>query len=363
MLATVRIISVGIGLLLVAAAAPLCAQAVGTPEHYVKEGQEAFAARSYSIAATSFRQASMLEPDNGEYHFLLASALASDGRWDEARESFARAATLRPELQAAVDEWLATQPAPAAPPARILPRPPARPGAPAPVPAPAPTPRPRPAPVRPAPAGPPARPARPAPPAAGDAAERPAGAFAVGDPVEIQYRAGEWVPGVVTAVDAGACAYYRVRADPYGNGNPSNLGYFCGSVRAPTGVAQPVAECGGSNPNCAPTAPPPLGTYLCSEQVWQGPGKMPQYQPRYHGPVTLLGGNRYRMFDDGAVGRYQYDATSHRVRWTGGDLGSRGGVATYGLDGTTPEITIVFETDYTRRTGNRAPEWQCSLGR
>jgi hypothetical protein len=38
-------------------------------------------------------------------------------------------------------------------------------------------------------------------------------------------------------------------------------------------------------------------------------------------------------------------------------------VATYDLDGDTPEITIVVETDYTRRTGNAAPRWQCGRNR
>lgn len=124
-----------------------------------------------------------------------------------------------------------------------------------------------------------------------------------------------------------------------------------------------TAACGGGNPNCPPTSPPPPGTYLCEESVWQGPGASPQYRRRYHGPLTLLGGGRYRMFDDGAVGRYRYDAATTRLGWTGGDLAARGGVATFGLDGTTPEITIVFETVDTRRTGTAAPTWQCGLSR
>ena len=89
----------------------------------------------------------------------------------------------------------------------------------------------------------------------------------------------------------------------------------------------------------------------------------PQFRPKYHGSITLLSGSRYRLFDDGAVGRYRYDPATHRIDWIGAGMAGRGGVATFGLDGTTPEITIVFESDYTRRTGNEPPRWQCALGR
>jgi hypothetical protein len=331
---TIRSVGAAVALLLGAVALPLDAQGIGTPEHYVKEGQEALAAGYHSGAATNFRQATLLRPENAEYHFLLGTALASDGRWDDARAAFARVQALQPGLKARVDAWLAR--APDATP----PRTPAVPGTPAP-------------------------PTAPAAPAAAAPGIAPAagGAFAVGDRVEIEYRAREWFPGVVTAVDAGACPYYRVRADPYGKGNPSDLGYGCRSVRAPTGIPVTTAACGGSNPNCPPTSAPPLGTYLCTEQVWQGPGAMPPYRPRDHGTITLLAGNRYRTLRDGAVGRYRYDPATFRIQWIGAGMAGRGGEATYGLDGTTPEITIVFETAYTRSTGNQAPRWQCGLGR
>jgi hypothetical protein len=326
---------VGLAVMLCAAASSLAGQAIGTPEYYLRAGQEALAAKSYSMAAISFRQASMLRPESAEFQFLLGTALASDRRWDDAREAFTKAVNLDPALKARVDAWLAQ--APTAQPVTGAPRPPAAPEVPA-------------APATAVPG--------PAAPRGGRTA-----AFAVGDRVEVEYRTGEWFPGVVTAADAGACPYYRVRADPYGKGTPSNLGYGCSSVRAPTGIAQPTAACGGSNPNCPPTSAPPLGTYLCSEQIWRGTGAVPQYQDKYHGPITLLRGGQYRMFDGGAVGQYRYDATTHRIRWIGAGMAARGGVATFGLDGATPEITIVFETAYTRRTGNSAPRWQCGLSR
>jgi hypothetical protein len=334
---TTRRLCTTIGLLL-CAAAPLSAQGFGTPEYYAKEGQEALAAKYWTGAIVNFRQASMLRPQNAEYHFLLGTALASDGQWEDAREAFAKAVALQPDLKERADGWLARAPGTKLrkdePPARptTSSAPPAAPSA--------------------APSAAPPSTARPA---------ESARAFAVGERVEVAYRAGEWVPGVVTAADLGPCPYYRVRADAYGDGRPSELGYFCKSVRAPTGVAAPKAACGGSNPNCAPTSPPPLGTYSCTEQVWRGPGATPQFQSKYHGSITLLGGNRYRLFDDGAIGRYRYDPATHRIDWIGAGMAGRGGVATFGLDGTTPEITVAFESDYTRRTGNEPPRWQCAL--
>lgn len=321
---------------------PLHAQAPGTPESYVKYGREALEARSYGMAATNFRQAAMLQPNNAEYQFLLAAALMSDGRADEAREFFAKAVQLDPSLKAQADSWLAMAP-PARPQAPALPAPPRTP-APAPAPAPA----------------LPAAPVAPAAPAPAPVAQPPAGvedSFRPGDAVEVEYRTGFWIPGVVTAADGGACPYYRVRADAYGKGNPSELGYFCRSVRAPTGVAPVRAECGGSNPNCPPSAPPPLGTYVCKELEWMGPGANPQFRDLYRGPLVLLSGGRYRLYDGGVVGRYRYNPANYRIDWTGGDIAGRGGVGSYGLDGKSPEITIDFGT------GDRKSSWQCGLQR
>lgn len=315
---------------LVLLAAPLHAQAVGTPEHYVKEGRAAFEAKSYWMAAVSFRQAAMLRPDNAEYHFLLGAALASDRQFGEARTAFARAVELNPEMRPQADAWLASLPSQAAQqPNTRLPAPPprvAKGDVPATVPA----------------------AATPAPSAAGTG-ER---THAAGSRVEVEYTPGRWIPGVVVSVSGVGCPAYRVRADAYGRGDPSELVYFCGSVRAPTGVAPVRRECGGSNPNCPPTSPPPTGVYGCTEQVWQGPGANPQYRPRLHGSIKLLSGGRYQYLDGGEIGRYAYDRQSHRLTFTGGGLANRG-AASYGLDGRTPEITIEM--------GPNGPRWQCGL--
>ena len=80
----------------------------------------------------------------------------------------------------------------------------------------------------------------------------------------------------------------------------------------------------------------------------------------YKGYFELLAGNRYRWLDNGGTGTYVYNPAGHAIRWGSGPLLAQGGRASYGLDGSTPEITIVMETEYTRRTGNQPIEWQCA---
>ena len=330
-------------LLAFACAVPVSALSPGTPDAYMRDGYESFQAGYWNGAITAFRQATMLRPDDAEAHFMLAAALGRDGRWDEARGFFERAVALRPGLRGDADAWLAAAPGHDGDPNV---RAPVTAPSPAPAPAPSPSPSPEPAP-------------EPAP--IDDSEPR---MFAVGDRVEVMYREGFWIPGVVTASDyPGACPYYRVSADAYGNGNPSELGYGCKSIRAPTGVGEVVAECGGGNANCTPTAPPPTGAYHCTELVWQGPGANPQYLPAQRGTLTLRAGGHYTLLSGGDVGSYRYDATTHRITWSGGGLAGRDPVATFGLDGATPEITIEFPTDHTRRTGAAPPKWQCGLGR
>lgn len=292
----------------------------------------------YAMAANYFRDAIRKEPENAAALYFLGITEAGQGRADAARESFAAATRIDPTIAERVGTLIARQPALPALVERTL----------------------SPAANAPAPAA--AQAARPAPtPAARTDAPAAARAFAVGARVEVQYSAGNWIPGVVTAADPGACPYYRVEHDAYGNGSKATLGYFCGSVRAPTGVAQPRPSCGGSNPNCPPTSPPPLGNYTCDQVTWDVAAGRARNE--YKGYVALLAGGRYRWLDDGGTGTYRYDSATRRVRWLTGPLVAQGGVAEYGLDGTTPEITITFETAYTRQTGNEPPRWQCGLSR
>jgi hypothetical protein len=285
----------------------------------------------FVLAASNFRLALNKEPANAVAHFLLGVSLAGAGEVEQARAALAQAKQHDPQIMAKAEALFERSPAlrtavenatadrVAAAPRSTTTR-----------------------------AAAPAAPAAPASQAA----------FAVGAAVEIEYRNGEWFPGVVTSVDAGACPYYRVRADVYGKGDPSTLGYGCKSVRAPTGIAQPVAACGGSNPNCKPKSPPPLGRYACNVTRWDVAEKRAKFD--YKGYFELMAGGRYRWLDNGGTGTYAYDAKTHAVSWRSGPLRAQGGTAEYGLDGKTPEITITFVTDYTRRTGNQPVRWQCA---
>lgn len=286
---------------------------------------------NFTLAASNLRLALAKEPRNADAQLLLAVSLAAGGETAEAREALAAAERVDRGARERLSRFLAEHPelrapvqAAFAPPAAATPQGPGtrpRPGVPA--------------------------------PAAPAAAAR---VFRVGERVEVEYREGFWVPGVVTSVDAGACPGYRVRHDPYGDGVQRELVYFCRTTRAVTGVAQPRAECGGSNGNCPPTSPPPLGRYVCDQS---GSGTTASI---YHGYFELLSGGRYRWLDDGGTGTYRYDAATHRVHFQTGPLRGRG-QAQYGLDGRAPEITITMATAYTQRTGNAPPVWQCGLRR
>jgi tetratricopeptide (TPR) repeat protein len=284
---------------------------------------------NYAGASTYFRQAVAKEPNNAVARYLLGVSLAGMGEAEAAMAAFAEATRLDPQILDRINPLFERRPA-----------------------------------LRPAVQGsssrttPRATPSSSTPGSINRGTDGPT-MFAVGARVEIEYRPGEWFPGVVTRADAGTCPYYRVRADVYGNGSSSDLGYGCKSVRAPTGLSQPIAGCGGSNPNCAPKSPPPLGRYTCNVTRWDVAERRVKYD--YKGYFELLAGSRYRWLDNGGVGTYLYNPTSHAVTWGSGPLKAQGGRARFGLDGATPEVTIVMETEYTRSTGNAPIEWQCAL--
>ena len=286
---------------------------------------------NFTLAASNLRLALAKEPRNADAQLLFAVSLAAGGETAEAQQALAAAEGVDRGARERLSRFLAAHPQLRAPvQAAFAPPAAAAPGAPG---------------ARPGPAV-------PAPATPGAAAR----AFRVGERVEVEYRNGFWVPGVVTSVDAGACPAYRVRHDPYGDGVQRELVYYCRTTRAVTGVAQPRAECGGSNGNCPPTSPPPLGRYVC-DQSSNGTTR-----PIYHGYFELLPGGRYRWLDNGGTGTYRYDPATHGVRFLTGPMRGRG-QPRYGLDGSTPEITITMATPYTRRTGNAPPVWQCGLRR
>jgi hypothetical protein len=286
-----------------------------------------------ALAASNLRQALDKEPNNPDARLLLAVALAASGSRAEAREALVAAArvdgdarerlsgflALHPELRTRVEGTLA----PPRPDTPQTPDAPQRPNG-----------------------------------GESDPSEATARVFRVGERVEVLYGPEKWVPGVVVSVSPGACPAYRVRHDPYGDGVQRELVYFCTTTRASTGMPPVRPSCGGSNRNCRPSAPPPLGSYVCHQTNWNVSTQ--RNEPIYHGYFELLPGNRYRWLDNGAVGTYRYDSTTHRIQWLSGHLQNRGR-AEYGLDVATPEITITM--DGGQQAGSRAPVWQCGLRR
>jgi hypothetical protein len=285
--------------LLLATLRPLAAQAPGSVESYLQEARTAMEAKSYWMAAIQLRQAVALAPNHAEAHLLLGAALASDGKWDEARPFLERAATLDPKLRAESSRWLNAAPGRTSPPA------------------PAPTP---------APALPPA--STPAPAAA-------AAPFKVGDAVEVEHVKDVWRAGVVTRVSPAACANYTVRYSPHGKGE-AELPFWCGSIRAPTGKPTPyeTAASGGALV---------LGDYVCDYRPNLS------VRPQQKGTVTLLADGQYRYLGD--RGRFRYDPASGAVTWLTGPLADRKPQRTsYRRNQTTTQLDIRF---------GEANEWSC----
>jgi tetratricopeptide (TPR) repeat protein len=292
----IRRIALCAALLLAAAIHPLAAQAPGSVESYLKEARTAMEAKSYWMAAIQLRQAVALAPNHGEAHLLLGAALASDGRWDEARPFLERAAQLDTNLRAEAGRWLDAAPGGTAP--------------------------------SPAPATPPASaPAQPT--------TAPAAAFRVGDAVEVEHVKDVWRAGVVTRVLPGGCATYTVRYSPHGKGE-ALLPVTCGSIRAPTGRTTPYETAASSGMLV-------LGDYACD------------YRPNLNSPrqqkgtVSLLAGGQYRYLDE--KGSFRYDRTTGAITWLSGPLADRSPErTTYRRNQRTTQLDIRF---------GPANEWSC----
>ncbi len=293
-----------LGLAMLISALPVAAQSVGTAEYYMKAGHEAFDAKSYWMAAVSFRQATALAPSNAGAHFHLAAALAEDNRWEDARPFFTRALELNSGLHGEVQKWLARAPGP---PSRAPTDPP------------------------PTPEKQPSVPARRAP------ASPQQATFNIGDRVEVQHVKDDWRAGTVIGVTPSACTHYTVRYDAYGNGS-ADLEFWCGSVRAAAGrAATPVL------PKLRGALS--LGTYTCD------------YKPTFNSParqmgaITLREGGVYTYLSNGGSGRYRHDVASGVITWLSGPLRDRRPArTTYLRNGNTAQIDILFTGVY---------EWSC----
>ncbi|HEY1112016.1 MAG TPA: tetratricopeptide repeat protein [Chitinophagaceae bacterium] len=91
------------------------------------------------------------------------------------------------------------------------------------------------------------------------------------------------------------------------------------------------------------------GKYTCHQSVWNGPNISPAYSYKYHGYFELKKDGTYRWLDDGATGRYTYDARTGTVRFTSGHLATARS-SRYQSSKTVPQITVTFTDNY---------RWEC----
>lgn len=92
-----------------------------------------------------------------------------------------------------------------------------------------------------------------------------------------------------------------------------------------------------------------FGKYTCHQTVWNGPNTSPAYSYKYHGYFELKKDGTYRWLDDGATGRYSYDAKTGTVKFLSGQL-DKAQSARYQASKTVPQITVNFTESY---------RWEC----
>ncbi len=104
-------------------------------------------------------------------------------------------------------------------------------------------------------------------------------------------------------------------------------------------------------PKTTPAAPEPppggalvFGNYVCSETIWNGPNRTPAFRSEYRGYFELKADGTYRWLDDGATGRYRYDAKTGVVTWLSGHFAGGGAPRStlYRRDGANGLMSIHF---------------------
>jgi tetratricopeptide (TPR) repeat protein len=125
-------------------------------------------------------------------------------------------------------------------------------------------------------------------------------------------------------------------------------------VRAPQRAAVPAAV--PSAPPSAPPAPPGalvLGAYACTHDTWSGPPSARRRVSEPKGSLLLRADGTYRYLENGADGRYRYDAATGSITWQGGGLATmRPERTTYRRNRATAQIDV-------RLTG--VYEWSCGI--
>ncbi|HJY23641.1 MAG TPA: hypothetical protein VJ279_12185, partial [Hanamia sp.] len=97
------------------------------------------------------------------------------------------------------------------------------------------------------------------------------------------------------------------------------------------------------------------GNYTCHVSVWNGPNVSPAYRYDYKGYFALKKDGSYRWLDDGATGKYTYDAATGELKWLSGHFkGYKPKITQYQPGNKTAQITITFSDN------NR---WECGCDR
>lgn len=95
-----------------------------------------------------------------------------------------------------------------------------------------------------------------------------------------------------------------------------------------------------------------FGNYICSQTVWNGPNRTPAFSAVYKGYFLLRPNGTYRWLDNGAEGRYSYNAATGVLKWESGFFaGQKPKLTSFVLhSATSAQATLNFTDDY---------RWEC----
>ena len=179
----------------------------------------------------------------------------------------------------------------------------------------------------------------------------PAREFNVGDLVEVDKISDgkTWVRGRVTGISGpihwseGRCQQYYVEATE--SNQVVGATVDCRRIRAASSA---------SNPKPAPVAGGRLvpGEYPCTRNVWDYAEKRSQVE--YKGVLTLYPNGTYKVYENGDLGRYTYNASTGAMRFTGGYFDNGNPVsASFTNNGRTSQLAITI------KTGSGDLNWGC----
>ena len=97
-----------------------------------------------------------------------------------------------------------------------------------------------------------------------------------------------------------------------------------------------------------------FGNYNCSETVWNGPNQTPAYRHVPKGYFQLKSNGTYRWLDDGATGKYTYDAKTGNLKFLSGYLAPIAKSSKYQTGTTVAQITVNFSESY---------KWECGCNK